>query len=161
VYSGYSMELYADGELDAFSQHSGSMGTTSNSLTFGRKDSGESNYFLRGVLDEVRIYNAIVPPDEITTLKDTWHEVVTGVERDIRKIEVYPNPATHAFFLHRAGPINTTSLQLYDVNGRQVPFEVSDSQTYPKITISDGTTGLVILRMKSGKNMIYRKIILK
>lgn len=161
VYSGYSMELYADGELDAFIPHSGSMGTTSNSLTFGRKDSGESNYFLRGSLDEVRIYNAVVPPDEISTLKDKWHEVVTGIEDNARAIEIYPNPAKREFFVRTDLPVTATSLQLYDVNGRPIPFEVSDSQSDAKITLSDGTTGLLILRMHFGKNVRYRKIIVQ
>lgn len=161
VYSGYSMELYADGELDGFIPHSGSMGATSNSLTFGRKDSGESNYFLRGVLDEVRIYHAIVPPNEISILKDKWFELVTGVEDDARAIEVYPNPAKREFFIRTDMPITATSLQLYDVTGRAVPFEVSDNQTDAKITLSDGTTGMLFLRAHFGKNVHYRKIIVQ
>ena len=160
VYSGYSMELYADGELDAFIQHSGSMGTTSNSLTFGRKDSGEASYYLRGVLDEVRIYHAIVPPDEILTLKDKWHELVTGVEKDLENILVYPNPALGNFFiLGKSRDIET--VRLFDVNGRAIPFSADQGEDDVKITVTDGTTGVIILSLRSGKKLTHRKIILK
>lgn len=161
VYSGYSMELYMDGELDAFITHSGSMGTTSNSLTFGRKDAGEANYYLRGVIDEVRIYNAIVPPDEILTLKDKWNETVTGVEADLQKIQVYPNPAERNFFLRSTTLTALRSMYLYDVNGRSVDFEANQIQGDVKISVNSPIRGVAILRLQSGKSVYHRKIIFK
>ena len=161
VYSGYSMELYADGELNNFIAHSGLMGTTSNSLTFGRKDANETNYFLRGVLDEVRIYNAIVPPDEILTLKDKWNEIVTGVEADLEKMQVYPNPAERNFFLRNINLTQVKGMHLYDVNGRIVDFEVNQIQGDVKVSVNNPVTGVVILRLQSGKAVYHRKIILK
>lgn len=161
VYSGYSMELYADGELDAFIQHSGSMGTTSNSLTFGRKDSGEASYYLRGVLDEVRIYHAIVPPNEILTLKDKWYEVVTGVDEMFSKVRVFPNPAEREFFVSNVTSLNINTLRLFDVNGRAVQYDVSQTEHEVRIKVMDGTTGVIILSMRSGEKSMYQKIILK
>lgn len=161
VYSGYSMELYMDGELDSFITHSGLMGTTSNSLTFGRKDSGEANYFLRGVMDEVRIYNAIVPPDEIFTLKEKWNETVTGVEADLEKIQVYPNPAEKNFFLRNTTLNALRSMYLYDVSGRLVDFEASQIKDDVKVSVNSPITGVAILRLQSGKGVYHRKIIFK
>jgi hypothetical protein len=161
VYSGYSMELYMDGELDAFITHSGSMGTTSNSLTFGRKDSGEANYYLRGVIDEVRIYNAIVPPDEILTLKDKWNETVTGVEADLGKIQVYPNPAERNFFLRNTNLTALRSISLYDVSGRSVDFEASQIQNDVSVSVNSPIRGVAILQLQSGKGVYHRKIIFK
>jgi hypothetical protein len=161
VYSGYSMELYADGELDAFLMHSGSMGTTSNSLTFGRKDAGEANYYLRGVIDEVRIYNTIVPPDEILTLKDKWNETITGVETDFEKMQVYPNPAHRIFFLRSINLTRVRGIHLYDANGRSVDFEARQLQDDVKVSVNIPTTGVLILRLQSRKGVYHRKIILK
>lgn len=161
VYSGYSMELYANGELDAFSAHAGMMNTTMKSLTFGRKEEGVENYYLRGVIDEVRIYNAIVSPDEILTLKDTWNETVTGVEVDLENIQVYPNPAEKNFFLRNATLTQIRSMQLIDVNGRSIDFEVSQVQGDVKVSVNSPLTGVAILRLQSGKGVYHRKIILK
>jgi hypothetical protein len=161
VFSGYSMELYMDGDLDAFIAHSGSMGTTSNALTFGRKDEGEASYYLRGVIDEVRIYNAIVPPDEILTLKEKWNETVTGVEADLEKIQVYPNPAEKNFFLRNTNLAALRSMYLYDVSGRSVAFEASQIQDEVKVSVKSPITGVAILRLQSGKGVYHRKIIFK
>lgn len=161
VYSGYSMELYADGELDTFTAHSGLMGTTLNDLTIGRKDPDEVNYYLRGAVDEVRIYNATIPPDEIITLKDLWNETVTGVEADREKLQVYPNPAHGNFFLRNVTLAHVSNLQVYDAQGRPVDFETSQLQNDVKVSISIPITGVAILRLQSGKSVYHRKIIFK
>lgn len=62
VYSGYSMELYADGVLDSFVSNNGPMSLTTKALTFGRKDTGTTDYSLKGSLDEVRIYDKALSP---------------------------------------------------------------------------------------------------
>lgn len=161
VYSGYSMELYADGELDSFNQHSGLMGTTSNSLTFGRKDANQSSYYLRGVLDEVRVYNAIVPPNEISTLKDKWNETVTAVENPLEKVKAYPNPAERDFFLRNLTLTQVSGMQLVDVSGRPVSFEVTPADRDVKISVTGGTRGVVILTLRSSRDVFHQKIILK
>src|SRR5690606_13948336 len=99
VYSGYSMEIYKDGELDTFIVNDGLITSTNKALTFGRKEQGIESYYLRGVLDEVRIYNAIVAPDEINGLKNKWNTIVASVEDELSKISAYPNPTEGDFFV--------------------------------------------------------------
>lgn len=161
VYSGYSMELYAGGELDTFFANSGLMTQSTKSLTVGRKEEGVENYYLRGVIDEVRIYNATVPPDEILTLKDTWNETVTGVEPDSEKIHVYPNPAEGNFFLRNTTLSQVTAIQLFDVNGKSLAFEAGQAGAHVWITVTDRISGIVILKLHSGKTIYHHKIILK
>lgn len=161
VYSGYSLEIYANGELDAFTPLSGLMGTTLNALSFGRKDSGTASYYLRGVLDEVRIYNATVPPDEINTLKDKWLDIVTGVENPLAKTRAYPNPAGDVFYLSNVTVAQVPDMQLVDVNGKSLNFEASQAGTDVKISVTSGTKGVVILRFRAMNEFYNRKIILK
>lgn len=160
VYSGYSMELYVNGELNSFTAHSGLMGTTANSLTFGRKDAGTGSYYLRGVLDEVRIYNAVVPPDEIGTLKDKWNQVVTDTENPLSKIRVYPNPAGRSFYLRNASLSRVSSLQLTDMNGKPVLFEATQAGEDIRLSVVSGVRGVVILRLQSPEGISHQKIIL-
>ncbi|HET9053450.1 MAG TPA: LamG-like jellyroll fold domain-containing protein, partial [Cyclobacteriaceae bacterium] len=161
VYSGYSLEIYKNGELDVFTALSGAMSTTLNPLTFGRKDPGTASYYLRGVLDEVRIYNAIVPPDEIFTLKDKWNETVTGVESRFEKNQVYPNPAEGNFFLQNITLSQIAALQMFDINGKSLAFEASQAGAHVRITVMDRISGIVILKLRSGKTISHHKIILK
>lgn len=160
VYSGYSMELYVNGVLNSFTAHSGLMGTTANSLTFGRKDAGTGSYYLRGVLDEVRIYHATVPPDEIGTLKDKWSDVVTGVENPLSKNRIYPNPAGRNFYLPNTSLVMINSLKLTDMSGKPVVFEAAQAGEDVKISVVSAIRGVVILQMQSPQGVSHQKIIL-
>lgn len=161
VYSGYSMELYADGELDNFISHSGLIGMSSKPITFGRKDQAEPSYNLRGVLDEVRIYNAIVPPDEISTLKTKWREVVTGVESDPEKMQVYPNPAEGDFFLSNIALNRIQNVNVFDANGKMQHVDASQQGNTVKISLANRVKGVFILSLQSEGKVYHRKIILK
>jgi hypothetical protein len=72
VYSGYSLELYKNGSLVAFKALSGNIGVTNQSITLARKDQATTDYFFRGAIDEVRIYNAELPPVFIAMLPNLW-----------------------------------------------------------------------------------------
>lgn len=160
VYSGFSMEVYADGELDAFTSHSGLMGISTNSLTFGKKDLPSTSYYLRGVLDEVRIYNATLSPDEISTLKDKWNEIVTGTEKPFAQTTIYPNPAGRSFYLSNVSLAQLTSVQLTDVSGKPVAFEAAQAGEDVKVSVTSGIRGVVILQIRSSGGIKHQKIIL-
>jgi hypothetical protein len=157
VYTGYSMELYVDGELDNFITHSGLMGTTSKSLTFGRKDEGESKYFLRGTLDEVRIYNASLLPDDISTLISTWN-LITGVEGTHEIITIYPNPSNSTFYISGIADNQTNFMSIHDLNGRSVNFDVTSSNDKLKINVGNERSGLLLLKIKTDHSIYFHKI---
>lgn len=161
VYSGYSMEVYVDGELDTFMVNSGLIAPTTKALTMGRKQEGEENYYLRGVVDEVRIYNAIVAPDEINGLKDKWNDVVTGVEDELRKISAYPNPTEGDFFLSGVTLAQTQQMKLYDMRGSALQFQVSQAGSDVRVSINSNVKGLVIVALNAGQQVIHRKIMFR
>lgn len=161
VYSGYSMEIYVDGELDTFVVNNGLMAATNKALTFGRKEEGVENYYLRGVLDEVRIYNAIVAPDEISELKNRWNEVVTGVEGELSEIFAYPNPTTGDFFLSGITLAQTQNMKLYDGRGSALPYQATQAGSDVKVSLKSGVKGLVIITLSAGQRVIHRKIMIQ
>lgn len=158
VYSGYSMELYADGEIDAFIANNGFIASTGKAMTFGRKEVGQQSYYLRGVLDEVRIYDKALSPVEIKTLKDKWSEIVTAIENPLEKIRAFPNPAEREFFLRNTTLAQVAGMKLTDVNGRPVNFAATQADSNVKIVVTGNAKGVVILTLQEK----YRqKIILK
>lgn len=160
VYSGYSMELYGDGELDTFLPHSGLINTTSKALTFGRKDKTVTSYFLNGTLDEVRVYNATIAPDEIATWKSAWN-IVTGVEDSEVNMGVYPNPVQRDFYLTGIPLEAIKSVTIFDIAGRPVNFAVSSSGEELHILIESQTSGLLIVRVQTISGVYYNKVICK
>ncbi len=161
VYSGYSLELYADGLLDTYMSHLGPMAVTAKAMTFGRKDVNVSNYFLRGTLDEVRIYDVALSPDEIETLKTIWSpDPVTGLtqkERD--RYFVYPNPARGTLFIKDIDS-GVTAVELLDVTGRKVEASWSYSGQEIQINFAGAVRGLIVLRIQTRKGTIYRKVMM-
>jgi len=156
VYSGYSMELYADGELDNLLAHSGLMNTTSKSVTFGRKEEGITSYSLRGTLDEVRIYNESVSPDEISTWKSLWNTIITTVGKDEGNLSIYPNPVHVGFYITGN---NIKSVTIFDTSGRSVNFSTQHSNEQMHVILENPTVGLLIVKVQTTSGVYHRKIV--
>jgi hypothetical protein len=161
VYSGYSMELYINGELDAFLSTSGSMTTTSKDITFGRKDGVTTNYGLKGILDEVRIYDQALTPGEIHTLKSIWNMVVSVSTKAGSGVNIYPNPTTG--IIHIESPLAIERVELRDATGRQIDVQVIDGigETDVMLGIDLFIKGMVILKVEVGGEVKRFKVVVE
>lgn len=158
VYSGYSMELYIDGELDSFAAQAGLIRTTFKALTFGRKDKSESDYFLRGTLDEVRIYNSSVPPHEIRTWKTTWN-VITNIEDAKVAIGIYPNPIQGDFYITGLRFEAIEKARIFDSAGREISFKMTPFGENVHMTIENQTSQVLILKIQTSSGVYNKKVI--
>lgn len=159
VYSGYSMELYADGELDTFMKHSGLLNSTSKSLTFGRKDQSVTSYSLHGVMDEVRIYSETIFPDEISTFMTLWNTPVTGMDEESQSLNLYPNPTQHDFYITSGNQQEIKNVMIFDTSGRSVEFSTEASGDQVHISIANQHTGVLIVEIQTKGKVHHRKIL--
>ncbi len=161
VYTGFSMEIYADGALDTYTAATGTMATTSKVMTFGKKDINEPSYTLKGTIDEVRIYDKVLAPAEIATLKTIFQPVViAGLSESDRKLVVYPNPS--------GGTVNiaglaerVTNIDVVDMIGKTVNSSFTASSTDIQLNIDHTAHGMMIVRIQTSKETFYRKIIVE
>lgn len=162
AYTGYSMELYIDGELDTFAEHSGTIPTTSKAITFGRKDQSESRWSLNGVLDEVRLYNKILSPDEIATLKTLWNEdeepPITGLESD-QSLRPYPNPSHKGAFSIDTPLAEIRKITLTDLSGRAMEFKTIDHADRTEIQTGSDFRGMMLLKVSTATKTSVFKVI--
>lgn len=158
VYSGYSMELYADGELDNFLSHSGLMSTTNKSMTLGRKDESITRYSLNGVLDEVRIYNASLVPDEIRELMTIWNHV-TDIKQS-EDIVIYPIPAKDDFYITGIKVEAIKKMGICDLQGKSVEFSMQDSNGHIQVSVNNGVNGLLILEIQTAQGIYHWKVVM-
>jgi hypothetical protein len=157
VYSGYSMELYSDGILDTFKPATGLLGVTSKELTFGKKDMSTTNYFLRGSLDEVRIFAEALAPDEIESLKSLWNITTDVLDEGPAGITLYPNPSAGTVTIVGAGDVKR--VEVSDMAGRKLTPSFLHNHDRSEINVDLGTlVGLVILKIETTTSICYRKI---
>lgn len=162
VYSGYSMELYIDGALDTFRDHSGKILTTNKPITFGQKGLDETQFYLNGVLDEVRIYDKSLNPDEIATLKSLWkEETVTAIEETVKSsFEVFPNPSKDGHFNIAHPGYQIQEVLLFDVNGTAIPIAVHLKESETTVSYDTPRSGLYILKIMMRDKIVMRKVII-
>jgi hypothetical protein len=163
-YSGSDLELYLNGELDAFVPFSGLLNTTASALTIGQSLPGDNNYDFNGVLDDIRIYDYALSLQEIASLVVTsvHQRDVTGIPATFALEQNYPNPfnpgTTIGFTIagvgHEAIGTRRVKLAVYDVLGREVAVLVDENRlpgTYEvRWNASGMASGLYFCRMRSG-----------
>ena len=159
VYTGYSMELYADGMLDTFMADSGPMATAAKEVTFGKKDLSTGSYHLNGTLDEVRIYDQALAPGEIATLKTLWNNITETGHGSNHSLGLYPNPS-HGILNVIGIDQPVANITLMDVTGRKInaTYSYLESDNVIQIEFSAANPGMLIVKIETATGVIYRKV---
>lgn len=129
TYNGADMELYLNGELDAFTNFSGNINTTNIDFTIAKVLPGNNQYNFNGTLDDIRIYNYALTFAEIDELYDfqTRVEEEKGyIHEETKLMQNHPNPfngLTNIEF--QITSTDRVELVIYDILGRKIKTLVS------------------------------------
>jgi hypothetical protein len=162
IYTGYSLELYVDGVLDTFKAFSGTILPSTKPFTIGRMDNVETQYALRGNVDEVKLWDKEIPVSQVKQLKNQWATPVGIVDIE-QNTRIYPNPANKVIHVEFNGNSQVEHISLLTTDGSEASdFQVEVQSSGIVITVSQTSPGLYLLRilMKDG-SMITRKIIIR
>lgn len=160
VYTGYSLELYVDGKLSDFKPLTGKILASTHPLTIGRQDEVETQYSMMGSIDEVKVWNQVIPVTQIEKLKDQWF-IPVGVSELDATLRVYPNPAKDILTIEFSGSAKPEQVSLFAPDGKKVAdYTVSASQSSIQLKIPQPAESIYLLRilLKDGK-VITRKIV--
>ncbi|MFO7614384.1 MAG: LamG-like jellyroll fold domain-containing protein, partial [Bacteroidales bacterium] len=162
IYSGYSMELFVDGELDTFIAFSGDILLSTKPLTIGRMDNTETLYSWRGSIDEVKIWDREVPVPQVMQLKDQW-ATPFGIRENEIIARVYPNPAAKLIFIEFIRPVKVTQVALFASDGRKATeFSVNSLDSQIILELPQLPAGIYALRVfLNDGNAFARKIIIR
>jgi len=101
---------------------------------------------LLGTLDEVRIYDKAIGPNEIRILKTIWNSV-TAIENNSKSVTIYPNPTVGVFNV--SGLDNPVlNLSMSDVTGQPVNITYAITDSEVQVSYSRQTPGGLILKLK-------------
>src|SRR6185503_6047874 len=131
LYSGADMELYLNGNLDAFTSWSGTILPTPIDLTIGQVLPGNQGYNFQGTLDNVRIYDFALSVQEIenlaTGVTGVGEPATPGLPSRLVLNQNYPNPFNPATSFNFGIPDRgLVALRVFDVLGRSVATIVDE-----------------------------------
>jgi hypothetical protein len=161
TYSGYSLELYIDGELDNFTELDGSIQQADDPITFGQKGMDETQYYLNGVIDEVRIYNEALQPWQIASLKTLWHdEVVTGVEGLQHDVHApFPNPVVNDHVSLYVGEDSVLAVRMISAVGKMHIMRYVVDDHHIVVEIGAQGSGLVVMEVETAAGVQRYKVL--
>lgn len=124
-YDGETMMLFINGKLNTFRTQSGKIRVTSLPLLIGQMIPADASYNFKGVMDEIRIFDYAIHPDQV---KKLYQQGISSSIRDVTRdqgIFLYPNPADQSLIINfnDAGKY-VSYLLITDINGAKV-FECS------------------------------------
>jgi len=158
IYTGYSMELYRNGNLSAFNVQSGLIQTTAKNLTIARKDDATTNFNFVGAVDEVRIYDAELSQQLIQLLPATFKLFATKSDSTaITNFQVFPNPFTGQLSFNVPSSETVLRKEVFDLLGKAV-FLSTDPSTSVQLTIPNG---FYIIRITTTSGKQYKAKIIK
>ena len=172
TYNGSDMEIYLNGALDAFTNWTGLLLPTSYDLTMGQDFPGNNTYDFDGVLDDVHIFNYMLPVSQIESFYDLTTSV-SGYSAPLLPQHVvldqsYPNPfnpsCTIKFTIPERLNRTTVRLEVFDRLGRSVATLVNGSLDQGVHTVSWDAghfpSGVYFYRLSTFEGAQIRKMVL-
>jgi hypothetical protein len=82
---------------------------------------------------------------------------VTGVEKEIDRFNVYPNPSDGKFYVSG----HPDEIELISPSGRKVEINISKQGENTQVTVPNGASGLYVLLLRTGNQKQISKIIIR
>ena len=133
IYNGVDFEIYLNGNLDAFTEFSGSILTTPISLMIGQVLPGNTQYNFKGVLDDIRIYNYALSYNSIQDLYDFVNDVEDEIDnqapQQFNLMQNYPNPFNSQTKIQFEIPISSKiRVDIFNILGQKVKTLLNDQK---------------------------------
>ncbi|WP_235296370.1 LamG-like jellyroll fold domain-containing protein [Portibacter marinus] len=144
TFDGDYMLLYVNGQLEGFTAFGGSIKTTNNPLLLAQSLPDEQEYNFRGTLDEIKIYDFAITPEQAAYLYELGD--ISSLTDEVNGLEltIFPNPTTSNLELTGKGVEHIDLLMIYDYSGRKIKEFRNFSPNQP-IKIENIDPGFYIL----------------
>jgi len=161
VYTGTDMELYIDGQLDAFIPASGTINSTSYDLMFG-KARPDQDYYFKGRLDDVYLFDHAIAPSDILEMYEIGVACIEENNAD-DLICIFPNPTFRDIIVRIELDFGKhCSYQLFNNSGRRVMAESCQNKAGQDfiIKMNGVIPGVYFLQIKSSKYSVCKKVVI-
>lgn len=168
LYDGSGMEIYLNGNLDAFSPWTGDIAETSFPLMVGQQLPNVFDYNFRGILDDIRIYDYPLSPSDIQAL----YNGTPQLSRNLPELphfyaleQNYPNPFNSSTVIRFSVPQKShIAVSINDILGRTVQVllnqELPAGNYATSFDARNLPSGIYICTLRSGENVLSIKMML-
>ena len=169
TFDGTVATFYMDGDEVIADTMEFGLGDTC-SFSFGNATAnGSSSDAFSGGLDELRIYNRVLTPEEILTLAT---EEPTAIEQPSKTIveeyclaQNYPNPFNPSTTIrYSLQKIQDVQLTVFDITGKEIATLVNTTQNAGEYSIEfngkDLSSGVYFYQLKTNSRIITKKMLL-
>jgi hypothetical protein len=129
-FDGSDMEIFLNGDLDAFVPWSGAIQQTAIDITVGQVLPGDNNYNFNGVLDDIRFFDYGLSLEEITSFASGMTAVKNLNPLTVpatMALEAYPNPFNPGTTIHVSQPTGgRVKVAIFNVLGQEVSTLVNE-----------------------------------
>jgi hypothetical protein len=127
-------------------------------------DNLETQYALRGSVDEVKLWDKEIPLKQIEKLKNEWADpaIVDTLSDPVARI--WPNPASNVFYVEFIGAVDLENLVMYSSDGKvALSYPPFNQSTKIRINIPQSFSGVYLLRilLKDGRSSTRKMVIRK
>lgn len=121
TYDGELLALYLNGELHSFRPGTGPISSTTLNLLIGQMLPGNIDFNFRGTLDEVRLFDYALSPEEAEMVYEQSLSTSTfDPEGEVVQLQVIPNPVRGAMKIQLEEPTSSRAgLSIFGLNGRR------------------------------------------
>lgn len=125
VYDGNYLEIYINGDLDAFVPFSGLILTTTIDLMIGQVLPGNTQYNFKGILDDIRIYNYALSLSQIRSLDDFTTDInekqANTLPKYFKLTQNYPNPFNSQTNIEYNIPVySRVRMEVFNILGQKI-----------------------------------------
>ena len=159
TYNGDTLRIYINGVLSGrrnYTSHTG-ISTRSFPLTIGTDVFDPSPVYLKGVVDEIRIYDRAFSEEEIVQLYDAFRITTSTIDLEAVSFSYFPNPATNTIHIqtsHQQG-------QYTIINSIGQILQQGSIQEHQTIDVSTLNEGFYFLEFGEGIQKITQPLIIK
>ena len=165
VYDGRDMEIWLNGELDAFIDHTGQINQSPYRPVLGQNIPGNNNYNFKGAMAMVNVFNHTLTPAMISDSLSLNNPYLHHTQID--DVIVYPNPLTSGQLYAR---LETAGMQKagYSVFNMYGQLIIAESDIVPSennvFTIrlsNDLPDGVYFLRLLADNNIYVQTFVVR
>lgn len=160
-YDGSLLTMYLNGKMENFTPLTGSIRITNYPLLLAQSLPDESAYNFKGVLDEVKLFDFALTPNQANNLFKIG-ELTSSLKDQLSHelLQIYPNPVSDELVIHLSTYGQVDKVLIFDASGRKIINKEIEGEIV-KISFKGLKSGLYFLQFLKGNELkSVRKIIL-